>query len=457
MKRGEITAFLSLVFVLLVSFIAAMLESASIQMMKNQKRLDADRAIFSMFGEYQTCLLEDYEVLAIDGSYGTGDFKEENLTERMHYYGTLGMEHEIEGIQFLTDGNGSAFREQLLVFMEHTYGISIVRNLTGLSGVWEEQELQGQEAAEQDNGINRELEETLAASESSLPAEDNPLIQTKALKESNILNLVLPKEYPLSEKTVDLAVMPSGRSLRRGRGSFYVRQGMNGVEERLLLHEYYLTRFGNALDRLEDEKSLFYEIEYLLGGQASDVENLESVLKKLLLIRFGGNWLYLQSDTGKQAEAEGIALTLSTIATLPAAAGIVKQALLAAWAYGESIVDLRALMSGKRTALVKSSATWQLSLSDLLTLGTTGDANTGMDVEGGFSYQDYLRVLLFLKAEDEITVRALDRVEQNIRAKEGCERFSVDDCVTKLKVQNRAEIHSRLSYQFPVYFGYEQE
>ena len=45
-KKGEITAFLSLIFVLLVSFILAMLESAVIQTAKNQKRLDADRAVF---------------------------------------------------------------------------------------------------------------------------------------------------------------------------------------------------------------------------------------------------------------------------------------------------------------------------------------------------------------------------------------------------------------------------
>ena len=51
-KRGEITAFLSLIFVLLISFITAILESTSIQVAKNLKRLDADRAVFSVFGEY---------------------------------------------------------------------------------------------------------------------------------------------------------------------------------------------------------------------------------------------------------------------------------------------------------------------------------------------------------------------------------------------------------------------
>ena len=39
-EKGEVTAFLSLIFVLLVSFILAMTESATIQMSKNQKRLE---------------------------------------------------------------------------------------------------------------------------------------------------------------------------------------------------------------------------------------------------------------------------------------------------------------------------------------------------------------------------------------------------------------------------------
>ena len=109
-KRGEITAFLSLIFVLLISFITAILESTSIQVAKNLKRLDTDRAVFSVFGEYSRELLEEYEILAIDGSYGTDSYGEKYLTYRMHYYGTSGMEHDIQGIQYLTDRNGSAFK-----------------------------------------------------------------------------------------------------------------------------------------------------------------------------------------------------------------------------------------------------------------------------------------------------------------------------------------------------------
>lgn len=72
MKKGEITAFLSLIFVLMISFVTAILESASVQAEKNQARLDMDRAVYSVFGEYQKELLEEYGIFAVEGSYETG-------------------------------------------------------------------------------------------------------------------------------------------------------------------------------------------------------------------------------------------------------------------------------------------------------------------------------------------------------------------------------------------------
>lgn len=455
MRKGEITAFLSLIFVLLLSFITAMLESTVIQTSKSLKRLDADRAVFSVFGEYEKQLLEDYEILAVDGSYQTGDFREENLTDRMRYYGAGDMQHEIQGIQYLTDNGGSAFREQVLSYMEHTYGISLVRELAGMTGTWEEQEIQGEETNKAEEEINSELDGLLEENENTLPEENNPLPHVTNLKKSGILELVLPEGFQLSEKQVSFVGQPSGRTLRAGRGSFFIRQGLDGIEERLLFHEFLLKKFNSAVDVKEDQRNLSYELEYMLGQKESDVENLSYTIKKLLVIRFGLNYLYLQTDAAKQAEAEALALTLSTVIALPIITEAVKQALIAAWAFGESIVDLRALMSGKRAALMKDSTNWQLSLSSLLTLGTNEDVQDGMDAEGGLDYTDYLRVLLFLQDEEVLTAKALDRVEQNIRLEN--ETFRVDNCVVKLNVSSEAEIREGLTYRFPVSFGYNWE
>ena len=53
MKKGEITVFLSIVFVLMISFVSGILQASMIQAAKNMARLETDRAVYSIFGEYQ--------------------------------------------------------------------------------------------------------------------------------------------------------------------------------------------------------------------------------------------------------------------------------------------------------------------------------------------------------------------------------------------------------------------
>ena len=116
-------------------------------------------------------------------------------------------------------------------------------------------------------------------------------------------------------------------------------------------------------------------------------------------------------------------------------------------------MDLRALLSGKRAALMKSEETWQLSLESVFRIGS-GKRDGGMDAEDGMTYMQYLQILLFMKGEEELTMRTLDRIEQNIRFEKGHSHFHADQCVTKLKVKSTAEIRTGITYSFPAYFGY---
>ena len=163
MKKGEITAFLSLIFVLMISFVTAILESASVQAEKNQARLDMDRAVYSVFGEYQKELLEEYGIFAVEGSYETGNFSEKQLIDRMHYYGASGVWSEVEGIQFLTDQNGQAFREGAVKYMEDLYGISIIQGLGALAEKWEQQEITGEQTKDESNQSLEELDENVGS------------------------------------------------------------------------------------------------------------------------------------------------------------------------------------------------------------------------------------------------------------------------------------------------------
>lgn len=464
MRKGEITAFLSLVFVLLVSFILGIMEVSVIQTSKNIARLEADRTVYSVFGEYQRELLEQYHVFAVDGSYGTGQWKEENLVRRMHYFGTENVDHKITGIQLMTDNSGQAFREQVLDYMEQRYGIALIQDFTGLTAEWEAQEIAGEEFKEKEKELAGQIQDVIGNSENSAELEEsgeNPFACVQQIEKSGLLSVVTPKEMEISGKQIDRNSQVSYRKLEKGRGIFPARKGTDGIEEKLLFNEYILDTFKNAAfsseeqSTSEEDTSLEYEVEYILSGQESDKENLEEVLQKIFLIRMVLNYTYLLGDSAKQSETEALALTVSTILLMPEASEVVKQLILVAWACGESAVDIRTLLSGKRAALIKNSESWQVPLSSLLTVASGGDGMEGSDTAGGITYKDYLRILLFLGDSEEITMRTLDRTEENLNAIQEMEFFQADQCVTKIEIESTVQLYGNLTYQFPVYFGYD--
>ena len=452
MKKAEITVFLSLVFVLVVSFVLGILQITVIHISKNLSRLATDRAVFSVFGEYQIQLFEDYHVFAIDGSYGSGGFSQEKIIGRMHYYGGDGTDHEVTGIQFLTDNDGQAFREQVLTYMEETYGIGLIRDFTGLTGEWKEQEIQAVKIEKKEETMLEELEDL---KESTGTLEGSPFTCVEQIENAGILSVVMPKDMELSGKSISPDRQSSRRGLHKGNGNFPARQAMDGISEKLLFNEYVLDSFINAAGGEEKNRSLSYEVEYILTGKESDKENLESVLLKLFFIRMALNYVYLQGDSEKQAEAEALALTISIILLIPEGMEVLKQLILLAWVTGESVADIRTLLSGGKAPLVKTKENWSLSLSELLTLRGGAEQLQGTDEQEGISYKDYLRIFLFLGDSDEVTMRSLDRIEENLASEHGLDNFRADQCVTKIEMKNVAMLFEELKYTYPVCFGYE--
>lgn len=471
MRRAEITVFLSMVLILIVSFILGIIGTVVIQTSKNRSRLETDSAIFSIFGEYQKDLLEEYHIFAIEGTYKTGEFKEDRIIGRMHYYGVGDTDHEITEIQFLTDNHGQAFREQVTAYMESCYGVGLIRDFTGLTDKWEQQCIEGESIQNEEETLTQRFEELKEAAaavsdtqeEGQEKAEEaetgNPFSCLEQIEKSGLLSVVMPDDMTLSGKTVDKKEQVSERLIHTGRGSFPARTGLDGIEERLLFNEYILQSFTNASDNKEPDnenpRSLSYETEYILSGKPSDKENLESVLLKIFLIRTALNYAYLTGDMGKQAEAEALAAAISILLLIPEGMEVVKQLVLFAWAAGESTVDLRTLLSGNKVPLIKTKENWQVSLPELLTLGE-GFAKTGdEDAQGGISYKDYLRIFLFMADQQDTTMRSLDRIEENLKSEYGMGYFRADHCVSKIKLKNTAVILGDITYTYPVYFGYE--
>ena len=104
---------------------------------------------------------------------------------------------------------------------------------------------------------------------------------------------------------------------------------------------------------------------------------------------------------------------------------------------------------------MKSAENWQLSLSGLLTLGSSQGQTEGKDVPGGITYREYLRAFLFLGDTEEITMRTLDRIEENLALTYGLQYFRADRCVTRMETENTAVLFGEVTYTFPAYFGYD--
>ena len=193
-------------------------------------------------------------------------------------------------------------------------------------------------------------------------------------------------------------------------------------------------------------------------GENSDYNNIDKVMKKLLLIRMASNYSYILTDVEMRAEAEALSLSLCSLLLLPEITEVVTQMLLLAWAFGESIVDLRTLFASGKVPLSKNKISWQTSLASLMKLGTSQDSQTGVQNDTGLSYEEYLRILLFLEEKTAgvgiVTMRALDMLEQRLQKVQGCDWFRADACVTKMEVRSICNLRRGIRYQFQTYWGY---
>ena len=88
-EDAQLTVMMSLLILILLTFTAGILESASIQTSKNIRRADMERAVESLFAEYQKELLEEYDLFGLDGTYETGNYSEERVLNRITVYGAV--------------------------------------------------------------------------------------------------------------------------------------------------------------------------------------------------------------------------------------------------------------------------------------------------------------------------------------------------------------------------------
>ncbi len=205
--------------------------------------------------------------------------------------------------------------------------------------------------------------------------------------------------------------------------------------QRYLLASYVLGMF-NSTTRTADGDHFFYrEVEYILSGKLTDRENRKKTASEIRALRLAPNIAFLYSDPEKSE-----ALAAAAQILVPGAGAVAAQAALAsAWAYAESVNDANLLMKGYRVPLTKDEESWAISLENIDSRDT-GSRVVHPRRDKGLTYEQYLRILLFLQDEDMTCARILDLIQINMR-KNVDGRFLIGECCSGVAAQ--AEVNGR--------------
>ena len=254
------------------------------------------------------------------------------------------------------------------------------------------------------------------------------------VKKMGILGLVVKDPASVSQKTIEKSELPTGRSLEKGNMEVTCKE--SGLTADAIFQDYLAEHFPcmTSEEEKKTEGALEYQLEYILGGKASDMENLKYVVNRLLLMREGTNFVFALADPTMRRQAEALAVSLAGVTGAAILAPVVTTALLLAWAYGESLLDVRTLLSGGKVELVKNAENWKLSLSRL---GKILEVLKECDEGGGqgLGYEEYLRLLLAAKSGMSYVMRTLDMIEADLRLQKGTENFRADHCLVRVQAK----------------------
>ena len=449
-QRGSITLFAVLSMLLVMGFLLTLLEGVRVKELHRMAGLRTQMAVEAVFANYSTVLWENYHLLGC-----SLEAAEELILQSADSNGAgynMGVnfllleleDMEIGGCTLITDGNGAAYMHAVSSYMKRNIlyetakmifnqydSIKHLLDSNQKDGTEIEKALEGLEALEAAENVSNQNTGSSAQSQGTAGGnqkEENPLEEVQRVQKTQLLELVVPDTATLSTSQYDMSQAVSKRTLNEGWNC--------SIEEtewldRVLLQQYLLTYFADYSNPQSD-RGLQYELEYLIGGADSDIENLRTVVNGLLLIRETANFVYLMSDSDKVLQVELLATILGGVTAQPELIEVVKIGLLLAWAFAESVLDVRALLQGKKIPLIKGEDTWTLALENIGTLEE--EYLVAKESEMGISYKTYLGILLLLQEDKQLAYRAMDVQEISMQAKNTSMRM--DNLVVRMRVTN---------------------
>lgn len=424
MKRTDasISVLLALTITMMLSFCLVLVESAREKTLLLKADIIWHACVNSVMAEYHKVLWDKYDVLYIDSSYQGEMPSVERVEGRLKVYADENLKYDkrgwlslscegasLEDTRFATDYGGIDFYKKAIDSTEISMALSAIEELLAHFDIVEGYIDKGEDLSNSKSELSNQIEavnetEVVIEDETQVVEMENPIAQMKS--GNLLLKSVLGEGVALSQKSIAIDMVASQRTLLAGsapKEDFEVT-----MIDKALFISYIQEHFGNYVKPLEDG-ALSYEMEYMIAGKESDIENLEAVTARLLLYREVDNYLCLLTDEAKCLEAHAIAAAVSS--AVPWMEPVIYQATLLYWAYEKSINDLQQLYQGNKIPVCKIA--FQDSIS--------------------FDYTQYLSLFLLLQQREMLTMRVIDMIECSIRVSE--KGFRMDGCLGYANVE----------------------
>lgn len=470
---GYLTVYLSLIMAVLLSLFLALLEGVRSNAIRIEAECVTEIGLSSILAEYHRELFSQYNLFAIDSSYGTNISGVDDVTEHLQEYlaRNLSLDDvflsdflyrdflrmsvdsvELMGASILTDGNGAVFRKRAVEAIRDDCNLTLLQELQQWMQVIEDNGLRERDVAAEKSAVDAQIRAydgrkiQITEEEWITVHVENPTYGLEQIRNSGILKYVVEDVETLSGKSFSAENLIASRMAggKINKGNMAVEDSdTTQLMERFFFQEYLLRYLGHYGAEKEDG-ALSYQVEYLLRSNDTDVTNLKEVVNIICAIREAANALYIFSDAEKCAEAEGVATLLATLFQVPEIASLLKVALLLGWSYAESLYDVEVLLSGGRIPLIKDRTSWHYDMQSALNFGGNGP----VEASDGLSYEDYLRIMMMFVDLDTLTGRAMNMVEADIRRTPGNSYFRLDNCYDQVEFGIRMK--SAYGYEYEI-------
>ncbi len=458
-NKGSITVFLCLLLSSILIICLTVFNVSYIYGAKSKIAMCGRSAVSGVKANYNSYIFENYHILLFDKTckgMGEGAIEEEIKYIMEH---NLGDDYNVEEVAvsefvLIMSQDCQPLKDQINDYMSYAiieHGVEKILQVTGdeEGGVSKEAdkvlaqaegETEQMKNSYQDNSGNNPENQLAGGNDDgdSISDSDNnedastaektedPRDFTSAVEDFGILTFVLPDELKISNALVDILEVPSFQMFSYGEEGYKINGNFDDFD--ILKKDLHVNTswksnmitgakaigyagsvFNCATDTEVNKNTVFKcEMEYLIGGKASDYDNLENVVNKIILLRLPMNFSYLITDQSKMSKIKAISAPIAMATLMPWSEPVIRYLLAGCWSYGEAMAEVRNLLSGISLPFVKDADSW---ITDINNLGESIFTKVP-DRDGGLGYKDYLFIILAMNM-DKTYIRMLDLMELN--------------------------------------------